>query len=238
MSTPNTVSPEAITLIKRFEGCHKSDSKGNYKSYRCLSGRWTIGYGHTQSVRSGMSATQEECEDFLKEDLKRTGAHIRQSVSVPLTQPQFDALVSFVFSVGVVKFRKSSLLTKLNKGDYNAIPAEIMRWNRAKVEGEIVTLSGLTRRRAAEGSLWTVGVDLGESSPIMPQRPDTASMRPLTRSKTLIGSVLAGIGLLSAGLNEAISYSSTVNYALLAIGLCGVALVTYSRIKDYKEGIH
>mgnify|MGYP007000443797 len=71
-------------------------------------------------------------------------------------------------------------------------------------EGEIVTLSGLTRRRAAEGSLWTVGVDLGESSPIMPQRPDTASMRPLTRSKTLIGSVLAGIGLLSAGLNEAI----------------------------------
>ena len=71
MSTPNTVSPEAITLIKRFEGCHKSDSKGNYKSYRCLSGRWTIGYGHTQSVRSGMLATQEECEDFLKEDLKK-----------------------------------------------------------------------------------------------------------------------------------------------------------------------
>ncbi len=238
MSTPNAVTPEAITLIKRFEGCHKSDSKGNYKSYRCLSGKWTIGYGHTHAVRSGMSATLEECEDFLKEDLKRTGAHIRQSVSVPLTQPQFDALVSFVFSVGVVNFRKSSLLTKLNKGDYNAIPAEIMKWNRAKVEGEISALSGLTRRRTAEASLWTVGLDLGESSPIMPQRPDTASLRPLKRSKTLMGSVLAGIGLLSAGLNEVISYSSTINYALLVIGLCGVALIAYSRIKDYKEGIH
>ncbi len=238
MSTPNAVTPEAITLIKRFEGCHKSDSKGNYKSYRCLSGKWTIGYGHTHGVRSGMSATLEECEDFLKEDLKRTGAHIKQSIGVPLTQPQFDALVSFVFSVGVINFRKSSLLAKLNKGDYNAIPAEIIKWNRAKVEGEMAALSGLTRRRTAEASLWTVGLDLGDTSPIMPQRPDTASLRPLKRSKTLIGSVLAGIGLLSAGLNEVISYSSTINYALLAIGLCGVALIAYSRIKDYKEGIH
>ena len=73
-------------------------------------------------------------------------AAINGRVTVPLTQPQFDALVSFVFNVGAGAFRKSTLLKKLNAGDYAEATAEFPRW----VKGGGKTLPGLVVRRAAE----------------------------------------------------------------------------------------
>ena len=78
-------------------------------------------------------------------------ADVKRLVDVPLTQYQFDALVSFVFNLGSGAFGGSTLLKKLNAGDYSAVPAQLMRWNKAG--GRV--LRGLTRRRQAEIDLLT-----------------------------------------------------------------------------------
>jgi lysozyme len=240
MSIPNTVSPEGIALIKRFEGCHKLAENGNYRAYRCVAGKWTIGYGHTYGVRSGVTATVKECNTYLQEDITKIASQIRQVVTVPLSQAQFDALASFVFNIGIGNFKKSTILKNLNKGKHHSVPLEMMRWNKAKVDGVMTELGGLTRRRAAEGALWALENDLGEKDPVMPQRPDMASLKPLTQSKTILGSVVAIGGILTAELVEKlsniISYSNIVSISLLALSICGAGLAIYSRIKDYKEG--
>lgn len=242
MNIPNSVSPEGIALIKRFEGCHKVNPDGGYRSYRCLSGKWTIGFGHTQAVRSGMSASREVCETYLEEDMRKVCAQIKQIVSVPLSQPQLDALASFVFNVGLAEFKKSVLLKKLNLGQYYSVPSEMTKWNKAKVDGVVTELSGLTRRRAAESSLWALEGDLGELEPVMPQRPQIAPLASLSRSKTIWGASFAAAGVLCAEVIERIhslaSYSSAVGYVCVAVALCGLGTVAYSRVKDHKEGIH
>ena len=242
MSIPNTISPEGIALIKRFEGRHKLTDSGNYRAYRCPAGKWTIGYGHTYGVRSGLTATAEECTAFLQEDLAKVGTQLRQVVGVPLSQAQFDALASFVFNIGMGNFKKSTLLKKLNKGQYQAIPSEMMKWNKAKVDGVLSELGGLTRRRAAESALWALESDLGEKDPIMPQRPDMASLKPLKASKTILGISVAVASVCVSEIVQKVtafaSYSGVISSSLLLLALGGAGLAIYARVKDHKEGIH
>lgn len=132
-----------IDLIKSFEGLKLT-------AYLCPGHVWSIGYGHTRTVRPGMTITPGEAEQLLLGDLDIVQKAIQRRVSVPLTDNEFAALVSFVFNVGVPAFENSSLLKLLNRGWYDQVPAQLMRWNRAK--GEL--MGGLARRRAAEAALW------------------------------------------------------------------------------------
>jgi len=115
---------------------------------------WTIGYGHTRGVRKGDICTIDDAEDWLRADVAPTVASIRREVKVPLTQNQFDALVSFIFNVGVAAFEESTLLRKLNAGDYHGAAEEFGRWNKQK--GKV--LAGLTKRRAFERNLFRMDV--------------------------------------------------------------------------------
>ena len=81
-------SQNGINLIKRFEGCRLT-------SYKCPSGKWTIGYGHTNGVKQGQKITKIKAEEYLKNDLKAFENAVEKMVKVPLNQNQFDALVSF-----------------------------------------------------------------------------------------------------------------------------------------------
>ena len=90
------ISPSGINLIKQFEGLHKQTVEGDVRAYRCVAGRWTLGWGHTQGVRSGMRATIEQCEEYLLEDLREVGQYINALVEVPLNQAQFDSLSCFI----------------------------------------------------------------------------------------------------------------------------------------------
>jgi len=74
-----------------------------------------------------MRITKQEAEGFLRLDVKDSEAAVKNLVTVPLTQNQFDSLVSFVFNLGQGAFAKSTLLRKLNSGDYSAVPAQLMR---------------------------------------------------------------------------------------------------------------
>jgi lysozyme len=141
--------PKGLALIREFEGCE-------LKAYKDAIGVWTVGYGHTASAgfptpKAGMTITATEADEILKRDLTKYEKAVCDAVKVPLSQEQFDALVSFAFNCGPANLRSSTLLKKLNAGDYAAVPTQLKRWNKAG--GKV--LKGLTRRREAEAFLWS-----------------------------------------------------------------------------------
>lgn len=114
---------------------------------------WTIGYGHTHTAKRGMRITEEYAEQLLRRDIRWVEDTLNTYVKVPLTQKQYDALASFVFNVGSSAFRNSTLLRKLNSGDYRGAAQEFPRWNKQK--GKV--LRGLTRRRKDEQAIFLRG---------------------------------------------------------------------------------
>ena len=138
------ISQEGIALIKKFEGCE-------LEAYKCAAGVWTIGYGSTKGVKESDSITQEDADKLLMDELKEYESYVNDFVEVDLEQNQFDALVSWVFNLGPANLKASTLLKVLNSKDYEGVPAQIKRWNKAG--GKV--LQGLVRRREAESLLFT-----------------------------------------------------------------------------------
>ncbi len=136
-------SDNGIDAIKRFEGFSPvpyPDAQG-----------FSIGYGHF--ILPGENLTKidrAQAETLLRQDARTASDAVNQFVGVPLTQNQFDALVSFAYNVGVTAFKKSTLLRELNAGNYTSAAAQFARWN--KSQG--ATLAALTQRRAAEARLF------------------------------------------------------------------------------------
>ena len=138
------VSEAGVRLVQEFEGCRLD-------AYRCPAGIPTIGYGATgPDIRMGMVWTQEQADARLVEDLARFADGVERLVEVDLSDNQFAAIVSFAFNVGLGALRDSTLLRKLNAGDYLGAADQLPRWN--KGGGRV--LPGLTRRRAAERDLF------------------------------------------------------------------------------------
>ena len=111
---------------------------------------YTIGYGHTRGVKPGDTCTPEQAMEWLREDVAEAERAIERLVTVDLNQDQFDALVSFVFNLGAGNFGSSTLLKRINMGDFAGAAAEFPRWNRAA--GRV--MAGLTKRRHAEAALF------------------------------------------------------------------------------------
>lgn len=241
---PETVSQQGIELIKRFEGLHKAQPDGTVASYRCPAGKWTIGYGSTKGVRSGMKITPEEAEALLLKDIKEHEHIVKQHVTVPLTQGQYDALVSFVFNLGGPNFRSSTLLKKLNRGLYDEVPEQFMRWNKARVDGVLTPLKGLTRRRAAEAAIFSADAKFpsDDGGAIGPQRVTAEAQKPLSQSRTMAGAGVAGVatalGEITPQIEALVPYSESLKVIFLVCALGGIALAAYARFKDHKEGIH
>lgn len=136
-------SSVGIDLIKQFEGFRGM-------AYKDPVGIWTIGYGHIKGVKEGDMITREEATLLLQEELAEYEDYIKKYVKVSLNQNQFDALVSWVYNLGPKNLQQSTMLKKLNRGDYDLVPDEMKKWNRAG--GQV--LSGLKRRREAEANLF------------------------------------------------------------------------------------
>lgn len=136
-------------IIKRFEGLR-------LRAYPCPSGVWTVGYGHTgPDVRRSTRITEARAEELLSQDIFVVRAALVIHVDVPLTENQRAALISFVFNVGAGNLAASTLLRKLNAGDYDAVPGELRRWVYGTVKGKKAKLAGLVARREAEAELWS-----------------------------------------------------------------------------------
>ena len=142
------ISQEGLSLIKKFEGC-------KLESYKCAAGVWTIGFGSTSGVEEGMEISQERADMLLLEDVKVFEEAVNNLVEVDLEQNQFDALVAWTFNLGSTNLKNSTLLKVLNDKNYEGVPEQIKRWNKATVDGERQVLEGLIRRREAESLLFT-----------------------------------------------------------------------------------
>lgn len=141
------VSRSAVELIKAFEGYRP-------KAAQLDDGRWTIGYGHTLTARAGAEISEKDAEALLLYDLIQAAHAVNEHVYAPLTQNQFDALVSFVFNIGVRAFRGSPTLRRLNEGRPLEAAMAMELWRKADLDGERIVIDALVRRRAAEKALF------------------------------------------------------------------------------------
>jgi lysozyme len=140
------INTSGINLIRSFEGCRLD-------AYLDTGNVPTVGWGHTRGVRMGQTITQEQADAFLVDDLAGAEEVVERWVKVPLTDNQYAALVSFTFNCGAAALFKSTLLRKLNAGDYAGASDEFLRWD--KDNGK--TVRGLTKRRAMERALFLKG---------------------------------------------------------------------------------
>ena len=141
-----TISALGLLGITRDEGMVR-------KVYLDPVGIPTVCVGHTATVTRadvGKNFSEQRCRELLASDTSAAQSAVRQAVKVPITQGQYDALVSFVFNVGATNFKNSTLLRKINAGQCKAAGQEFLRWNKAR--GKV--LKGLTLRRQHESASW------------------------------------------------------------------------------------
>ncbi|MGA7966799.1 MAG: lysozyme [Gammaproteobacteria bacterium] len=132
-----------MALVQKFEGLRLS-------AYKDSGGTVTIGWGHTTDVEPGTECTRAQAMDWLRDDIQSAVVQIQDTVTVQLTQNQFDALVSWVYNLGGASWRYSQALRMLNSGRYRQCIAHMALYDRC--DGR--RLPGLARRRAAEVALW------------------------------------------------------------------------------------
>ena len=139
-------SQRGLALIAEFEGLELKA----YPDPGTGGEPFTIGYGHTGGVKLGDTCTKAQALEWLAEDVVEAEEAIEKYVKVDLSQDQFDALVSFIFNCGAGNFKNSTMLSMINRGEFENAAAQFVRWNRAA--GNVMV--GLTRRRMAESSLF------------------------------------------------------------------------------------
>lgn len=233
---PTPVPKAAVELVKRHEGLR-------LEAYLCPAGVCTIGYGHTgPDVKMGQRITKAEAERLLREDMRWATDLVDTRVKVHLSQPQRCALISFAFNVGEGAFGSSTLLKKLNAGDYAAVPAQMARWNKAKVKGKLTVLPGLVTRRAEEAALFQQ--DDAPEVDAMPQAVEApeAGAKPMGKSLTVQGGTIAGVGAVcteaTTQIQPLVDYSGVIRLVFVVLTLLGVALALYGRYRLRKsEGV-
>jgi lysozyme len=159
-----TASRAAFDLIASFEGYRT-------RAVRTPNGQWTLGFGHTATAREGLSVTRAEAEDLLRWDLLPIEDTVRQVALTPLNQSQFDALVSFAFNIGLENFKTSDVLKYLNQGQPVAAALSMHAWRRAPVNGRVLTIDALVRRRAAESAMFLETIGARPAAPTSIIRP-------------------------------------------------------------------
>lgn len=235
-------SERGRAFITDWEGKH-------LRAYKDSAGIDTIGVGHTLGVKPGDVITEKQCEEYLKVDLFVAEREIWECVKVPLTQTEFDALVSWEFNTGGL--RGSTLLKRLNARQYDLVDNEMRRWNKATVKGKKVAIKGLTARRLSESELWSCGdyrtrnesTAFWESN-VVPDLPTKGSADvPMVRRPAVQGGTLTGVGAAGTALTDSansLSYSlGEMGPILQALFLCmtlaGLGLTIYAAIKGAKE---
>lgn len=146
------VSTRGLAFIARWESFRPLP-------YHDQAGYQTIGYGHR--IRTGehfaLPLTQEQSLELFHQDAAQAEACLNAAVETPLTQTQFDALVSLVYNIGTGAFEASTLLADINAGDMVKASAEFDRWNKIRQDGTVVSSPGLSARRAAEKLMFLEG---------------------------------------------------------------------------------
>jgi spore coat assembly protein SafA len=158
-----SMSDQGIRMLEGFEGLRLN-------AYQDSGGVWTIGYGHTGNVHPGEHITQQQAEQYLRQDVGWAQNAVRNNVHVPLSQNQFDALVSLTYNLGAHGY--STLLNHLNSGNYAAAQRDFAMYVHDS-KGHV--LQGLVNRRSEEAALFGSSAPGGTSTPSHPAPPSTPS---------------------------------------------------------------
>ncbi|MEZ5956413.1 MAG: lysozyme [Hyphomonadaceae bacterium] len=143
----NVLSAHGLALIQELEGFQAEPKQ-------LPTGGWVVGYSHVRAQEAGEAVNENDARDLLVQDLAAFEDLVNTRVTQPLTQAQFDALVSFAFSVGAEAFGKSQTLRRINAGDHVAAACAMDAWRKSDVSGELVIVDALVRRRTTEKALF------------------------------------------------------------------------------------
>lgn len=210
------INAKGLALIKEFEGC-KLDA------YQDIGGVWTIGYGHTKTAKAGMRITQLQADQLLAAEVSGFAADVIALCDVTPNDNQWAALTSLAYNIGVGALRKSTVLRMHNAGKHAEAAAAFSMWNKAG--GKV--RAGLTRRRAAEASLYLTPVS-GETQTTR-ATPDTKD----PAAKFNPGTAVAAVGGGLAVAQQAVAQVSEIWDGLavfgvsphLLLGMLGVASI-------------
>lgn len=207
-------SSEGIEQIKEAEGYHRRvRGSQDCRAYKDQAGVWTCGWGCTEGVTSKTRWTRKEAETYLWTELDKHIAAVRRLTKVPLTRGQFDCLVSFSYNVGIGALSNSTLLKVLNRGQYEAVPAQLMRWRyhtdpdtKAKVENR-----GLRNRRMREVAMWhgehLEDHSFEEETPTRVVVAENGSQAEAVKvSWTISGALASMVGAVVVGFNKVIEF--------------------------------
>ncbi len=145
--------PAAYALIRRHESIR-------LRSYLDQKGVWTIGWGHTgDDVGPGMLIGLQDAQRLLDEDVHFAEFQLNRMLITPVSQNEFDALVSLLFNIGQARFKSSSLLRFLNFGERKKAGDEFLRWDKVTLpNGKKIISNGLSKRRKAERDYFLTGI--------------------------------------------------------------------------------
>jgi|WetSurMetagenome_2_1015567.scaffolds.fasta_scaffold397838_1 lysozyme len=142
-------SNNLVAAIKGFEQLRLS-------SYQDKGGIWTIGYGHTYGVKQGQHINERQAEALLAFDIAKARKGLDSLALKNLSQGKYDALIDFIFNIGITKFLSSTLLKNIRTGEsVSKIQNEIRTWCHGHDKsGKLVEEPGLVKRRAWEAAQW------------------------------------------------------------------------------------
>ncbi len=141
-----SINDAGLQIIKDSEGLR-------LESYE-HDGKWFIGYGHSRTAGPGMSVTEAEATELLREDVSGAEDAVRQYVLVPVNENQFSAMTSLAYNLGPVKFRDTFVVQRINEGDYDGAADAFLIHDRIRVNGELQSVDYLTVRREQERALF------------------------------------------------------------------------------------
>ena len=224
------IAYEAVCEIARSEGCR-------LKAYRCPAGVPTLARGRTRGVKMGDTCTQEQADAWFVEDLTEFTDGVQRALKRDASENELGALVSLAYNIGLAGFARSTVLKKHNEGDRQSAARAFGLWNKARINGVLQVVDGLTSRRAREAALY-----LSDDTQPMPQvvEPES-SLKNSPIATAGVTSILAG---LSAGMAAWTEQGQQISATLGVDPLVGFAIVVvwtgvtslYQRIKQRREG--
>jgi lysozyme len=215
------MSPAGRKFLTKEEG-------NKLKAYQDSVGVWTIGVGHTSAagpprVVAGLKITTAESDEILSRDLAQFEKAVERNVKVPLTQNQYDALVSLCFNIGPKGFANSSVVRALKKSDYQEAADAFLKWSRAGDQKTIL----LARRQRERALFLKDGPKVDPVTKAVKTTKEAAKSTPIATS-TVIGTAVAG----SSGILGSIgSWEAVAALGVLVIAGC-VAYIIWKKYQD------
>lgn len=227
----------AVEQIARSEDCR-------LVAYQDITGVWTIGWGETQGVTQGMHWTEDQADARFLQQVRKYAARVEALCTQEPDANQLGAMTSLAYNIGLGALARSTVLKRHNAGDFQAAARAFALWNKARVNGELVSVAGLTARRAREAALYLEAVGDAPREP-MPQAVEPESSlaaSPINKASATVAA--GGLAMASQALEQGKAIADKVAEfvglpvpALIAGTVVIAALVIANqRAKQRKEG--